>query len=95
MLYVVSVSYTHLLLHFEGSDYHTRAFVNGQLVGEHFGGYARFSFDVTDYVNEGENQLVVHVEDSASRNQPRGKQRWIPENFSCFYVQTTGIWKTV
>ena len=84
-----------VLLHFEGSDYHTRAFVNGQLVGEHFGGYARFSFDVTDYVNEGENQLVVHVEDSASRNQPRGKQRWIPENFSCFYVQTTGIWKTV
>lgn len=84
-----------VLLHFEGSDYHTRAFVNGQLVGEHFGGYARFSFDITDYVNDGENQLVVHVEDSFSRNQPRGKQRWIPENFSCFYVQTTGLWKTV
>ena len=84
-----------VLLHFEGSDYHTRAFVNGQLVGEHFGGYARFSFDITDYVTEGENQLVVHIEDTFSRNQPRGKQRWIPENFSCFYVQTTGIWKTV
>ena len=84
-----------VLLHFEGSDYHTRAFVNGQFVGEHFGGYARFSFDITDYVNEGENRLVVHIEDTFSRNQPRGKQRWIPENFSCFYVQTTGIWKTV
>ena len=84
-----------ILLHFEGSDYHTRAFVNGQMVGEHFGGYARFSFDVTDYVHEGENQLVVHVEDTVSRNQPRGKQRWIDRNFTCFYVQTTGLWKTV
>ena len=84
-----------VLLHFEGSDYHTRAFVNGQFVGEHFGGYARFTFDITNFVNEGENQLVVHIEDSFSRNQPRGKQRWIPENFSCFYVQTTGIWKSV
>ena len=27
--------------------------------------------------------------------QPRGKQRWIDENFGCWYVQTTGIWKTV
>ena len=27
--------------------------------------------------------------------QPRGKQRWLPESYGCFYVQTTGIWKTV
>lgn len=84
-----------VLLHFEGSDYHTRVFVNGQFVGEHFGGYARFSFDITDFVDLGENKLVVHVHDSFDRTQPRGKQRWVPENFSCFYVQTTGIWKTV
>jgi hypothetical protein len=35
------------------------------------------------------------VEDSFSVSQPRGKQRWKNENFSCWYVQTTGIWKTV
>ena len=27
--------------------------------------------------------------------QPRGKQRWMENNFGCWYVQTTGIWKTV
>ena len=27
--------------------------------------------------------------------QPRGKQRWIKESYSCWYVQTTGIWKSV
>ena len=27
--------------------------------------------------------------------QPRGKQRWCDENYQCWYVQTTGLWKTV
>ncbi len=84
-----------ILLHFEGSDWHTRVFVNGRFAGEHRGGYARFSLDITALVQTGENRVAVHVADSPSRSQPRGKQRWIPENFGCWYVQTTGIWKTV
>ncbi len=84
-----------VLLHFEGSDYHTRVFVNGHFAGEHRGGYARFSFDITALLRPGENTLTVHVADSADRAQPRGKQRWQPQNFGCWYVQTTGIWKSV
>ena len=84
-----------LMLHFEGSDWHTRVFVNGQFAGEHKGGYARFSFDITEWVKDGQNQLTVYVTDSFSRSQPRGKQRWKEENFGCWYFQTTGIWKTV
>lgn len=83
------------LLHFEGSDFITKVWVNGQYVGDHRGGYARFSFDITDVVQDGENELVVKVEDSFDMQQPRGKQRWIDKNFGCWYVQTTGIWKTV
>lgn len=83
------------MLHFEGSDYRTKVWVNGQFVGVHEGGYARFSFDVTDCVQDGENELTVKVEDSYDMQQPRGKQRWVNENFECWYVQTTGIWKTV
>lgn len=83
------------LLHFEGSDFITKVWVNGQYVGDHRGGYARFSFDITDVVQDGENELVVKVEDSFDVQQPRGKQRWIDKNFGCWYVQTTGIWKTV
>ncbi|MFQ9394179.1 MAG: sugar-binding domain-containing protein [Lachnospiraceae bacterium] len=84
-----------LLIHFEGSDFHTKLWVNGAYAGDHKGGYARFSFDITELVKDGENELTVKVEDSFDTQQPRGKQRWIDENFGCWYVQTTGIWKTV
>lgn len=83
------------ILHFEGSDFVTKLWVNGQFVGSHRGGYARFSFDITNLVKDGANEVVVKVEDSFDMQQPRGKQRWMNESFSCFYVQTTGIWKTV
>ena len=84
-----------LLLHLEGSDYHTVVYLNGQRMGEHIGGYARFTCDLTEAAVEGENQLVIRVADSLDASQPRGKQRWRKDNFGCWYVQTTGIWKTV
>ncbi len=83
------------IIHFEGSDFVTKLWVNGQYAGSHRGGYARFSFDITDLVTAGENELVVKVEDAFDMRQPRGKQRWASENYGCWYVQTTGIWKTV
>lgn len=85
----------HILLHFEGSDYITKVWVNGKYVGMHRGGYTRFFFDITDYIVAGTNRLVVKAEDSFDTAQPRGKQRWRDSNFGCWYVQTTGIWKTV
>jgi beta-galactosidase/beta-glucuronidase len=85
-----------VLLHFNASDYLTKVWVNGHFAGSHQGGYTRFNFDVTNYLkNSGPNSVVVKVEDSTSCHQPRGKQRWIPKNFGCWYVQTTGIWQTV
>lgn len=84
-----------LVLHFEGSDYRTQVWVNGQKAGTHTGGYARFSFDITDLVTPGENSVTVKADDSFDEAQPRGKQRWISENFGCWYIQNTGIWKTV
>ncbi len=84
-----------VLLHFEGSDFETKLWVNGEYVGNHRGGYARFTFDITGYLREGSNRLTVKAEDSLSIEQPRGKQRWMKDNFGCWYVQTTGIWKTV
>ncbi len=83
------------LLHFEGIDYIAKVWVNGQFVGMHTGGYARFTIDISDYIVPGKNSITVRAEDSMSCVQPRGKQRWKTENFGCWYVQTTGIWKTV
>lgn len=84
-----------ILLHFEGSDFLTKVWVNGRFMGEHRGGYARFSFDITEAAVSGQNRIVVKAEDSFSQEQPRGKQRWADYNFGCWYVQATGIWKTV
>ena len=84
-----------LLLNFEGADYRTKVFFNGHCVGTHTGAYAAFSFDITNYAVDGENLLTVRCEDSLSCLQPRGKQRWRKENFGCWYVQTTGIYKTI
>lgn len=83
------------ILNFEGSDYFTCVYINGNFIGQNEGGYQRFSLDITDYLNYEENLLVVKVNDSYSCHQPRGKQKWLDECFGCWYVETTGIWKTV
>lgn len=85
-----------IILHFQAVDYLAKLWVNGTYVGQHQGGYAAFSFDITPYIQFGQsNSLVMKVEDSQSCTQPRGKQRWVKDNFECFYVQTTGIWQSV
>ncbi|KRG16370.1 glycoside hydrolase family 2 [Virgibacillus soli] len=84
------------ILRFQASDYVTKVWVNGRYIGEHVGGYAAFSFDISHAIDHTkENELVVKVEDTQSCTQPRGKQRWTDKNFGCWYVQNTGIWQTV
>lgn len=84
-----------VILHFEGSDYETKLWVNGTYIGNHSGGYSRFSMDITNALVDGYNDIVVKVSDTNDKRQPRGKQRWKEQNFECWYVQMTGIWKTV
>lgn len=84
------------LLNFEGVDYVAKVWVNGTFIGTHTGGYARFTFDITDaLVSNGKNVLTVKAEDGYDTDRPRGKQRWADRNFGCWYDDTTGIWKSV
>ena len=83
------------ILHFEGSDFITKLWINGKFVGKNVGGYHRFSFDISKYIINGENNITIKVEDSLSKSQVRGKQRYKNESFKCWYIQTTGIWKTI
>lgn len=84
-----------VILHFEGVDYHSRVYINGHFAGEHFGGYSRFSLNITEFLVDGENDITLRVYDDLSCTRSRGKQRWMHHSYECFYVQTTGIWKSV
>ena len=85
-----------VILNFEACYYRTEVFVNKTSVGVHFGGYTNFSFDITKYVNDGENEIVVYVEaDSRSDKQPSGKQSFRFASAGCHYTRSTGIWQTV
>ena len=81
------------LLHFEAVDYICEAFVNGQSVGTHVGGSTPFYFDVTDALQDGEDELIVRVEDSTGEYQLRGKQDLRPS--AIFYTRVSGIWGSV
>lgn len=48
---------------FEGVLLRSKIWINGELVGEHEGGYTPFYFDVTEYIREGEeNTLVIRAD---------------------------------
>ena len=84
------------LLHFGASDYKTEVWVNEKSVGTHMGGYVSFTFDITDYLKDGENHIAVCAEDdNRSGRQPRGKQSYGYFSGGCDYTRTTGIWQTV
>ncbi|MEZ6135450.1 MAG: glycoside hydrolase family 2 TIM barrel-domain containing protein [Pirellulaceae bacterium] len=81
------------LLNFEAVDYRCEVFVNGKSVGSHVGGNTPFSFDITDAVLEGNNELIVRVEDATEDWQLRGKQ--VINAHGIWYTQVSGIWQTV
>ena len=86
-----------MILHFGAVDYHATVWLNGQLVGEHEGGYLPFEFDVAPLLQAGENLLVVRVVDASDDRSrypeypftevPHGKQSW--------YGPIGGIWQSV
>ncbi len=82
------------LLHFEAVDWQCWVYVNRKPVYEHIGGYCPFTVDITDYLTEGENELVVKVYDPTDESwQNRGKQAG--ESHGFWYTSTSGIWQTV
>jgi beta-galactosidase/beta-glucuronidase len=83
-----------VLLHFGAVDFECALWVNGGLVGSHSGGFDPFTFDITPYLKEGSNELLVGITDpSDTGEQPRGKQVLKPEGI--WYTSVSGIWQTV
>ena len=84
----------HLILHFGAVDQVAFVALNGINLGMHAGGYTSFSFDITDYVLEGNNELKVKVRDYTDKlGYARGKQSLEPSGM--WYIAQSGIWQTV
>ncbi|MBI9106424.1 MAG: glycoside hydrolase family 2 [Spirochaetales bacterium] len=83
-----------LLLHFEAVDWKCICYLNGIKLGEHTGGYVPFSFDITEHMQPGDNELTVSVWDPTDSHwQQKGKQVIKPNTI--YYTSTSGIWQTV
>ncbi len=71
--YTVSNGYAgrHFFLKFDGAFSDATVYINGNLLGEHQGGFAAFVFDVTPYVNVGaDNVIAVELNNSFNANLP-------------------------
>lgn len=69
------------------SDWKTSVWLDGQLLGEHEGGYVPFSFELTDQLRYGATQqLVIRVDDARRDFTLYGKQG---------YGNARGIWQTI
>lgn len=50
------------LLYFGAVNYEAYVYVNGQLAGHHEGGFTPFNFDITDLLQDGDNVVIVKVD---------------------------------
>lgn len=83
-----------IFLHFGAVDQIACVYVNSVEIGTHKGGYTPFSFEITDYIKDGENVLHVSVLDySDTKEYSKGKQKL--KRGGIWYSPQSGIWQTV
>jgi len=49
-------------IYFGAVNYDAKVYINGKSVGTHIGGFTAFNFDITKYINDGGNFVVVKVD---------------------------------
>ncbi len=82
-----------VILHFGAVDQICRVYINSYFAIEHKGGYLPFDIDITGYVQNGENELMLEVTDDIDRTFPYGKQK--DRHSGMWYTPVSGIWQTV
>ncbi|MEL7123656.1 MAG: sugar-binding domain-containing protein, partial [Bacteroidota bacterium] len=87
-----------VLLHFGAVDWEAKIYVNKTCVGIHQGGFDAFYFDITPFLTNGEQELIVAVYDPGNdEGITVGKQNNArfdnPQRYA--YSPVSGIWQTV
>ena len=82
-----------VILHIGACDQIAEVYINGIAVGVNIGGYNSFSFDITDKLRNGENELMIIAWDDLDKELPYGKQTY--KRGGMWYTKISGIWQTV
>ncbi|MCA9058927.1 MAG: hypothetical protein KDA85_10515 [Planctomycetaceae bacterium] len=76
-----------LLLRFHGAATEAQVFCNGQRVGDHLGGWTPFECDLTTVLANGDNEILVRVDEKVGHNS----QGFLP----VFAPHFGGLWQDV
>ncbi len=82
-------------LYFEAIAGHAQVYVNGILVGENLDIYFPFNIDVSDFLNEGKNEIIVGVTKASLTDQEGkyGRRNYVAGSFWGQHI--VGIWQDV
>jgi len=58
---------TRTILYFGAVNYDAKIYLNGKKVGEHIGGFTPFNFDITNEIKEGNNFLILKVDNKRQK----------------------------
>ena len=84
------------IIHFDAIDHEATVFINGRQAGNHIGGFAGFTIDITDFLQGGKNSVCVcAVDDAKDKRFGKGKQSHEYASRGCRYTRVTGIWQSV
>lgn len=75
-----------VFIEFDGAMTSTQLSINGANLGDHDGGYVPFRYDLTDYLNDGENVVQVRLDSSERPDIP-------PNGYVVDYLTFGGIYR--
>ena len=82
-----------VILHFGAVNQICEIHLNGSYIFHHKGGYNPFKIDITQFLRDNDNELVVFVKNAPNLNYWVGKAG--KKRGGMWYTKTTGIWQTV
>jgi beta-galactosidase/beta-glucuronidase len=82
------------LIRFGAVDWRASVFLDGDLLGEHEGGYTHFTLDAGHLESGSEHELAIEAfdPDDDAFGQPKGKQRG---SHDIWYTRTYGAWRPI
>jgi len=64
-IFIDNITDAQHLLYFEGVNISSEVYVNGEIAGEHIGGYVGFEVDISPFINKGQNNTIsIRVDNS-------------------------------